>query len=536
MNPRPHPPPSSTAALAPERLRFGRFEIDFAQRQLLADGEPLSLGARAFDVLRLLVTNRGRVVSRKELMDVVWPGVVVEENNLSVQIGTLRRLLGMDVITTVAGRGYVFTATVPAALKSAVLPAHAAADGAAQPRLLVPPLDMASLAVLPFANLSNDPAQDYFVDGVVDDITRALSCVRSFFVIARSSSFTYKGRAVDVSQVGRDLGVRYVVEGSFRQAGARLRLGVQLVEAATGRVVWSQGFEGPREDVFELQDQITAQVAAAIEPNLMQADLDLTRAKPADSLQAYELCLRTLPHIHLPTSRQQAEQTLAWLTQAMAMSPGYLHAKALYCWAHVAASGAHMITIDEAKSALPVALQLLADHRDDPTALAYAGHSVAYMGRMHQRGLHALDRALALNPHSLPALCSSGWVRIYANDAATAIGHFERAIRLNPLAPQHSYLLTGLGWAQLMCGRLDEALATLQVAFLEAGPWSTTLLGIIDCLARLERWDEARAGVAQLLQRVPDLSVSGYRAMTPDVPSEFLERHMALMVAAGMPP
>ena len=536
MNPSAHPPAASPDDVAPRRLCFGRFQIDFAQRQLLADGVPLSLGARAFDVLRLLITNRGRVVSRKELMDVVWPGVVVEENNLSVQIGTLRRLLGLDVITTVAGRGYVFTATVPAALKSAVLPANVAADGAAQPRMLVPPLDMASLAVLPFANLSDDPAQDYFVDGVVDDITRALSRVRSFFVIARSSSFTYKGRAVDVSQVGRDLGVRYVVEGSFRQAGARLRLSVQLVDAATGRVIWSQGFEGKREDIFALQDQITAQVAAAVEPNLLQADLELTRAKPADSLQAYELCLRALPHIHLPASRQQAEQTLAWLGQAMAMSPGYLYAKALYCWAHVTASGAHMITIDEARPGLPVALQLLADHRDDPTALAYAGHSVAYIGRMHQRGLHALDRALALNPHSLPALCSSGWVRIYANEAATATGHFERAIRLNPLAPQHSYLLSGLGWAQLMCGRLDDALATLQEAFLEAGPWSTTLLGIIDCLARLERWDEARAGVVQLLQGVPDLSVSGYRAMTPDVPSEFLDQHMALMAAAGMPP
>ena len=532
MNPTRHP----EGASPDDSVRFGRFEMRLAQRQLLVDGVPLGLGARAFDVLGALVASSGRVVSRNELMAAVWPGAVVEENNLSVQIGTLRRLLGPDAITTVAGRGYVFTATVPADLKSAVLPGTAALEGAARSRPLVPPLDMASLAVLAFDNLSGDPAQDYFVDGVVDDITRALSRVRSFFVIARSSSFTYKGRAVDLPQVGRDLGVRYVVEGSFRQAGARLRLGVQLVDAASGRVVWSQRFEGLREDIFDLQDQITAQVAAAIKPSLLQADLDLTRAKPADSLQAYELCLRVLPHIHLPTTRQEAGQTFAWLAQAMAMDPGYLYAKALYCWAHVTASGAHVIDFEESKPALPVALALLADHRDDPTALAYAGHCAAFVGRLHQQGLHAVDRALALNPHSLPALCASGWVRIYADQAAAAIDPFERAIRLNPLAPQHSYLLTGLGWALLMVGRHEEALAKLQEGFLESRSWSTTLLGIIDCLARLERWDEARAAAAQLLQRVPDLSITRYRAMTPDVPSVFLEQHMGLMAAAGIPP
>ena len=527
------PPTDETSA---DRFCFGRFELHVGRRQLLQDGMPLTLGARAFDVLQQLVMHRGRVVSRGELMDTVWPGVVVEENNLSVQIGTLRRLLGSDVITTVAGRGYVFTATLPETLKSAVLPAHATMVGAAVSRPLAPPLAMASLAVLPFTNASGDPEQDYFIDGVVDDITRALSHVRSFFVIARSSSFTYRGRTVDAPQVGRELGVRYVVEGSFRQAGARLRMGVQLVEAATARVVWGQRFEGLREDVFDLQDQITAQVAAAIEPNLLQAELELTRSKPADSLQAYELCLRALPHIHLPTSIQEAKDTLGLLSRAMTMDPGYLYARALYCWAHVTASGAHMISVQEAQPGLPVALQLLADHRDDPTALAYAGHSVAYIGRMHVQGLRALDRALALNPNSVPALCSSGWVRVYVDDPQVAIDHFERAIRLNPLAPQQGYLLTGLGWALLMAGRPDEALAKLQEAFLESWAWSTTLLGIIDCLSRLGRLDEARAAATQLLQRVPELSISMYRAMTPDVPSAFLEQHMALVGAAGIPP
>ena len=394
---------------------------------------------------------------------------------------------------------------------------------------------MPSLAVLPFANLSGDNAQDYFVDGVVDDITTALSRVRAFFVIARSSSFTYKGRVVDVPQVGRELGVRYVVEGSFRQAGARLRIGVQLVEAAAGRLVWSQRFEGLREDIFALQDQITAQVVAAIEPKLMLAELELTRSKPTEKLQAYELCLRALPHIHHPLSRQEAEHTFELLAQAMAMDSGYLYAKALYCWAHTTASGARQITHQEAQRGLPIALEVLADHRDDPTALAYAGHSVAYLGRRHEQGLRALDRALALNPNSVPALCSSGWVRAYVGDAHVAIDHFQQAIRLNPMAPQHIYILTGLGYAYLVW-QVDEALSSFLSRLCwkhrvgDQAPWT------VHCLARLDRWEEARTACAQLLRHVPYMRISNYRAMTPFVDPTFVKTHTAMLEAAGIPP
>ena len=196
-----------------------------------------------------LVEHRDWIVSKDELQQHVWPGLVVEESNLTVHVATLV-LLGPQAITTIAGRGYRFTAMMAAEPSPAAPPKPPPAPfpfaTEARTPTLSPPIDKPSLAVLPFANLSGDNAQDYFVDGVVDDITTALSRVRAFFVIARSSSFTYKGRVVDVPQVGRELGVRYVVEGSFRQAGARLRIGVQLVEAAAGRPVWSQRFEGLR--------------------------------------------------------------------------------------------------------------------------------------------------------------------------------------------------------------------------------------------------------------------------------------------------
>lgn len=522
------------------RLTFVGFEIRPDERQVLVDGNAASLGARAFDLLMCLVEHRDRMVSKDELQQHVWPGLVVEESNLTVHVATLRKLLGPQAITTIAGRGYRFTATVAAeanpTASQRLLSAPLLSAAESRTPTLSPPIDKPSLAVLPFANLSGDNAQDYFVDGVVDDITTALSRVRAFFVIARSSSFTYKGRVVDVPQVGRELGVRYVVEGSFRQAGARLRIGVQLVEAATGRLVWCQRFEGLREDIFELQDQITAQVVAAIEPRLMLAELELTRSKPTEKLQAYELCLRALPHIQHPSSKQEAERTFELLAQAMAMDSGYAYAKALYCWAHTTASGCRRITHQEAQRGLPVALEVLADHRDDPTALAYAGHSVAYIGRRHEQGLRALDRALALNPNSVPALCSSGWVRAYVGDARVAIDHFQQAIRLNPMAPQHSLLLTGLGYAYLISGRLDEALSILKQALLEAPEWTTTLLATTHCLARLDRWEEARTASAQLLRHVPYMRISNYRAMTPFVDPTFVETHTAMLEAAGIPP
>jgi TolB-like protein/Flp pilus assembly protein TadD len=518
-------------------LTFTDFEIRPDERQLLVGGSAASLGARAFDLLMCLVEHRDRMVSKDELQQHVWPGLVVEESNLTVHVATLRKLLGPQAITTIAGRGYRFTAAMaaePSPAASQKPPPVSAAE--ARTPTLSPPIDKPSLAVLPFANLSGDNAQDYFVDGVVDDITTALSRVRAFFVIARSSSFTYKGRVVDVPQVGRELGVRYVVEGSFRQAGARLRIGVQLVEAAAGRLVWSQRFEGLREDIFALQDQITAQVVAAIEPKLMLAELELTRSKPTEKLQAYELCLRALPHIQHPASKQEAERTFELLAQAMAMDSGYSYAKALYCWAHTTASGACRITHKEAQRGLPIALEVLADHRDDPTALAYAGHSVAYLGRRQEQGLRALDRALALNPNSVPALCSSGWVRAYVGDARVAIDHFQQALRLNPMAPQHSLCLTGLGYAYLVSGRPDEALSILKQALLEAPEWTITLIAMVHGLARLDRWEEARAASAQLLRHFPYMRVSNYRAMMPFVDPTFVKTHTAMLEAAGVPP
>lgn len=520
-----------------QRLRFADVEIQPDERRVLVGGHLVTLGARAFDLLMCLLENRDRVVSKGELLDRVWPGLVVEESNLTVHVAALRKCLGPQAIATVSGRGYRFTAeltvadSAPASAKTGVVePAAPVA-----PSVLVPPPDKPSLAVMPFANLSGDAAQDYFVDGVVDDITTALSRVRAFFVIARSSSFTYKGRVVNAPQVGQELGVRYLVEGSFRHVGPRLRIGVQLVETAAGRLVWSQRFEGLLEDIFELQDQITVQVVAAVEPNLMLAEVERARSLPTANLQAYDLCLRALPLVQASSSKQGVEQAIVLLEQAIGMDSGYSYAKALYCWVHAVAYASRWFNHEQARRALPYAEEVLLDHRDDPTSLAYIGHTLAYVGRQHDKGLKALDRALALNPNSFSALHSSGWIRAYVGDADIAIEQLQRALRANPLVPQYGHGLSALGYAYLVAGRIDEALATLQKAYVESPTFGITQIAMVYCYARLERWQEARDAAARLRAHDPSVRVSTFCALTPRADAVFLQAYVSMLEAAGIP-
>ncbi len=494
-----------------QRLRFADIEIQPDERRVLVGGRLATLGARAFDLLMCLLENRDRVVSKGELLDRVWPGLVVEESNLTVHVAALRKCLGPQAIATVSGRGYRFTAEMtvadigpPSAAIRVVEPAAPVA-----PSVLAPPPDKPSLAVMPFANLSGEAAKDYFVDGVVDDITTALSRVRAFFVIARSSSFAYKGRVVDAPQVGRELGVRYLVEGSFRQAGQRLRIGVQLVETAAGRLVWSQRFEGFLEDIFELQDQIAVQVVAAVEPNLMLAEVERAQSKPTSNLQAYDLCLRALPLVQASSSKHGVEQAIALLEQAIGMDRGFSYAKALYCWVHAVAYASRWFNHEQARRALPYAEEVLLDHRDDPTSLAYIGHTLAYVGRQHDKGLKALDRALALNPNSFAALHSSGW--------------------------QYGHGLSALGYAYLVAGRIDEALATLQKAYVESPTFGITQIAMVYCYARLERWQEARDAAARLRAHDPSVRISTFRALTPRADAVFVKAYVAALEAAGIP-
>src|SRR5262244_1177156 len=274
-------------------ISFVRFWLDLRRRELRRDGQPVRIHRRALGILCALAEAKGEIVGKDELMARLWPGRVVEEGNLHVHVSALRKSLdehgeGHSFAVTVPGRGYRLADLT--GLRSAQL-----AEGSLPPQLPLP--DKPSIAVLPFQNLSGDPDQEYFADGMVEEIITALSRIRWLFVIARNSSFTYKGQAVGVKQIGRELGVRYVLEGSVRKAGGRVRITAQLIEATTGAHLWADRFDGSLEDVFDLQDKVASSVAGVIEPTLQAAEAQRSVNRPTSDITAYDLYLRALPHV-----------------------------------------------------------------------------------------------------------------------------------------------------------------------------------------------------------------------------------------------
>ncbi len=373
--------------------------------------------------------------------------------------------------------------------------------------------DKPSLAVLPFQNMSGDPEQEYFADGMVEDITTALSRVGWFFVIARNSSFTYKGRAVDVRQAGRELGVRYVLEGGVRRAGGRVRISCQLIEAVTGRHVWADRFDGDLSDIFELQDRITESVVGAIEPSLQRAEIARASAKPTESLDAHDVFAGT-PTV-LPVHRGRQPRG------APAAAPGdrdgreFRLANALAARCVLLAVNHEWIALDSTEhlEAVAFARSALANSPDDAWALALAGHAIAFLVPDLEAGLAALGRAIALNPNSAQVLSSSGWVNLYHGDFETARDHFTRAIRISPLDPALYSFQTGLAFALVLGEPTDPARAFELVGkALAARPNDrASLHARIYCLVRLGRFEEARENVRQLLAIWPHFTLSAYR-------------------------
>ena len=315
-----------------DRIAFGSFELDFGHRLLLRNGSPVHLGSRAIDLLCELVRVPGELVTKDDLIARVWPQTVVEENNLQVQISAIRKALaaqeqGRHWLQTVPGRGYRFVA--------AVRPVGAVSvEVATGPEAVTPALpDKPAIAVLPFANMSGDPEQQYFGDGVVEDIITALSRFSELFVIARNSSFAVGERAGDLQQVARQLGVRYLLTGSVRKADGRLRITAQLVDAATLRHLWADRFDGALQDVFALQDQVTERVVGALLPTVRRAEIERARRKPPASLDAYDYLLRALPLV-IANAATPAAQAIPLLDQALRLNPDYAYAHALMSMAY----------------------------------------------------------------------------------------------------------------------------------------------------------------------------------------------------------
>ena len=369
----------------------------------------------------------------------------------------------------------------------------------------------ASIAVLPFANLSNDPDQEYFADGMVEDITTALSRFRQLFVIARNSTFVYKGRHVDVRHVARELGVRYVLEGSVRRSPDRVRLTAQLIDASTGGHLWAERFDGNLADIFDLQDRITAKVVGAIEPQMRRAEIERARRKRQENLEAYDHFLQALPLVYAMRPEDNT-RALALFRTTMELDPRYVPAAAYAAWCHEQRVGRGW-TNDPRKDeyeAVRLAHAVLTSDTEDENAIAIAGFVLLRLGHDYGTAIHALERASELNPNNAFVAMNAGWGQIFAGDLDHGLIHLERARELSPADPTAFYVLTGLGMAHALQGRYQEAVALAGASAALYGDWDATYPVLVFANAKLGRMDEMKAALANLQRLAPGLTLSRY--------------------------
>lgn len=393
-----------------------------------------------------------------------------------------------------------------------------------------------SIAVLPFANMSGDPEQEYFTDGMVEEITTALSRFRQLFVIARNSSFAYKGRAVDVKQVGRELGVRYVLEGSVRKAGTRARISGQLVDAVSGIQLWADRFDGSIEDVFDLQDQVTTSVVGAIAPRLEQTEIERATRKPTENLHAYDIYLRGIASTVLYT-READDEALRLFYQAIDMDPKFSVAYGSAAWIFVNRKTNGWMTnrAGETSEAVRLARRSVELGGDDAAALAWGGFALAYLGHELDDGIAHLDRALALNPNLAAAWYVSGWLRVYFGSTEEAIHQFGRAMRLSPVDSLIFRMYAGTAYAHFFAGRYDEATTWAEKAVRMRPNWLTAVRGAAASHALGGRHEEARTLMARMRQLDPALRISNLKDLLPLRREEDFAKWREALRIAGLP-
>ena len=399
------------------------------------------------------------------------------------------------------------------------------------PALALP--DKPSIAVLPFVNMSGDPEQEYFVDGMVEEIITALSRIHWLFVIARNSTFTYKGRALNAKEVGRELGVRYVLEGSVRKAGTRVRITGQLIDALAGTHLWADRFDGSLEDIFELQDKVALSVAGVIEPTLQAAEMRRPAARRTTNLTAYDLYLRALATF-FPITKERTFETLRLLDQAIAIDRRYALALS---WAAIC----HMWLVRESWAEAPEANRHKANNlarlalepaEDDPRILANAAFVLAQFGEDIGAMIGLVDRALALNPSYARGWSISGLLRLWAGQPDLAIGHVETALRLSPRERTGSPLST-MGLAYFFKRRFDEAAAKLLLSIQDHPGFPPLYRHLAACYAHIGRLDEAREIVVRLRAITPLLVPNDLPFRNPEDRDLYLS---GLRLAAGEAP
>jgi TolB-like protein/Tfp pilus assembly protein PilF len=519
---------------------FEDYCLDAGRRELKRGAKLIPVGPKVFDLLLFLVQNRDQVVTRDDLLQAVWAGRIVSESTLTSHINAARKAIGdtgkeQRLIRTIARRGIRFVGQIQeeSPANTSVTDAIVASERL-EPILTLP--ESPSIAVLPFRNLSGDVEQDYFADGVVEDIITALSRIRWLFVIARNSSFTYKGKTVDEKQVGRELGVRYVVEGSVRQSENRIRITGQLVDATTGTHLWAERFEGTLDDIFDLQDQIATSIVGAIASQLERAEIERARRKPTGSLSAYDNYLRAMPHLHRGT-REAINEALPLFYKAMQRDPEFASAHAMAAWCHFwrKVNGWMINRPQEIAEGIRLARLAVELGKDDAVALTRGGHALAHLAGDVEGAIALVDKALVLNPNLASAWFLGGFLRAERGDPDAAIEFFTRAMRFSPLDPEMFRMQAGMALSHLFAGRFDMASCWAEQSFRQLPSFLVVVAIIAASHALAGRAEQARVAVEHLRKLDPTLRVSSLACWIPIRRPEHLARFEEGLRLAGLP-
>jgi TolB-like protein len=489
-------------------VSFGRFSLDLGRRRLTRDGMPVQLGSRALDILCVLASAKGEVVGKDELMTRVWPGLVVDENNIQVHVSALRKALDEDRsahthLLTVPGRGYRLVG-----LESP----RAATDGGPDGALHPAPAPKPSIAVLPFQNMSGDPEQEYFADGMVEEIITGLSRIKWLSVISRNSTFIYKNKAVAIREIADKFGVGYVLEGGVRKSGNRVRITAQLIDAKTDAHLWAEQYDRVLEDVFALQDEITMRVISAIEPSLRKAEIDRVKRQRPSNLNAYDLVLRSLPLVFAMMPKD-AEIAIPLLESAVKLQPDYGAAYAFlgWCYHHRFVRGG--LREEDRIAAVRHARAAIAHGSDDATALAVAAHVLTYLEHDTVTALKLFDRALELSNSNIFALSLSAIALAWMGKAELAIERAERAIRLSPFDSCNFRSYHALAIASFSRRQYQDAVAAARNA-VHCNPHFGPARGVLAAaLLRVGRAAEAKAAGRDMLECEPTFTTRAFSAV-----------------------
>ncbi|RXT57696.1 CadC-family transcriptional regulator [Bosea sp. Tri-44] len=527
------------------QFAFGDYLLDPERRELTLRAQVVTVGPQVFDLLLHLIGNRDRVVSKDELLQAVWSGRVVSESTITSHINAVRKAVGDNgneqrLVRTIARKGFRFVGEVEQAgqARQPVGPGVLERAASQVPELRSTPLppDKPSITVLPFQNLSGDPEQEYFADGVVEDIIAALSRIRWLFVIARNSSFAFKGRAVDVKEIGRELGVRYVLEGSVRKSGNKVRITGQLIDATTGTHLWAERFEGMLDDIFDLQDRIAESVVGAIAPQLERAEIERAKRKPTESLDAYDYYLRGTAKLHSGT-REAIEAALPLFYMATELDPEFASAYGMAAWCHLwrKVNGWMVDRPREIAEGVRLARQAVEFGRDDAVALTRAGHALGHFTGDLDGGIALIDRAVLLNPNLAAAWFLGGFLRALNGEPVSALEHFEHAVRLSPLDPEIFRMQVGMALAHFFAGHFDSAVAWAEKA---AGNLPSLLVAAAVMAASHAlsgRANEARQAMERMHALDPSMRIAKLKDWLPIHRSEDLARFAEGLRLAGLP-